>query len=75
MIDFPPRPMVESSSGDRKRPDGDRETWSCSRCRNTIAQGVLVVGSYVQIRCHHSIRLPSGERKTCGFVNRFWPTR
>lgn len=73
MIDSPVRPLtlVEQQG----RPLARLETWVCSRCKKPIGQGVLTVGSVVQLRCHHSMTRPDGKRETCGWLNTMAPSR
>lgn len=67
------RPMVESYEA-LDVPD-HTDLFKCSRCGNGLARAVLTPGSYLQVRCHHSIKGPDGKWKTCGMMNRIWPTR
>jgi hypothetical protein len=59
----------------REQPRLMLEQMKCSRCGGNLARVALVVGSVVEMRCHHSVRRPDGKRETCGYVTRAYPTR
>lgn len=51
------------------------EVLRCGRCGNALGRVYLTVGSWVEQRCHHTVRRPDGKRETCGWVNTVRPTR
>ena len=67
-----PRTMVERIEPERPP---YWEVPRCSRCGNPLGRIYLVVGSWVSLRCHHTIRRPDGTRGTCGYENTIRPTR
>lgn len=74
MIDAQVRPMVAVERIEPERPPYLEQT-RCGRCGNKLTRVYLTVGSWVVQRCHHTIKLPNGERKTCGYENTIRPTR
>lgn len=73
MIDVPaPRPMVERIEPERP-PYWD--VARCARCQNPLARVYLQVGSWAELRCHHTIRNRDGKRETCGYINTVRPSR
>ena len=62
-----------------ERIEPERPPWwdvvKCARCGNGLNRVYLTVGSWVEARCHHSIRLPNGKRETCGYINTVRPSR
>jgi hypothetical protein len=68
MIDAAPSQMVE-------REPATTLVIRCARCGGALARVHLTVGSYVEQRCHHTIKGADGKRATCGWVTRVWPTR
>jgi hypothetical protein len=76
LIDQQARPIVtlEERREQQERP-AHLDQIRCARCGGGLLRAHLVVGSYVEQRCHHTIKKPDGKRETCGYVTRVWPTR
>lgn len=73
MIDSPnARPMVERIEPERPP---YLDVLRCARCGNALGRTYLTVGSWVVVRCHHSVKKPDGKRETCGYENTVRPTR
>jgi phage FluMu protein Com len=71
VIDQQARPMAEQQQAQ----PSETLVIRCGRCGGGLARVHLTVGSYIEQRCHHTIRNKGGKRETCGWVTKVWPTR
>lgn len=65
---------LEERSPQQPEKPAQLDLMRCARCGGGLARVHLTVGSYAELRCHHTIQL-NGKRVTCGWVTRAWPTR
>ena len=66
-----PRPLAERIKPERP------PYWvvaRCAMCGNPLARVYLLIGSWAELRCHHSVKR-DGKRETCGYINTVRPSR